>query len=256
VPRTAPTPPRRRTIAAIALAAASLVASTGLGAAPAGAGAPPYCDENDITYFVCESYMSFARRTPTEPETDYWAGQLPARKTVFLSTLGKSLESRRRMIEAYYANIADREPGETEMAYWQGEVLKLNGFRRLEAALFNEHDGTPEDLVALAYIRLLGREPGEAEGLYWETRAEADGAGAMAAAMAGTPEARTTRVHWTYQNEMDFFPDVASRDYWAGRLKTGTSYLELRIALKIAAYPESTGICSSPAPPVDYGCDF
>ncbi|HEX7135843.1 MAG TPA: hypothetical protein VF228_24910 [Iamia sp.] len=253
--RTAPTlSRRRRVLLGVALVAASLAATTGIGSSPAGAGAPPYCDENDITFFVCESYMSFARRTPTEAETDYWASQLPARKTVFLATLGRSLESRHRMIEAYYSWFADGEPSEADTDYWEGEVLKPNGFRRLEAALLTSYEGI--SFVSAVYETLIGREPEDGERIYWEGQVVLKGRNQVAADIGYSAEARNNRVHWTYQNELDFFPDVASRDYWAGRIKNGMSYLDLRIGLKTAAYPESTGICSTPAPTLDYGCDF
>jgi hypothetical protein len=250
-----PSTRRRRALGGLALVVAALAAATGLGSSPAGAGAPPYCEETTTTRFVCGSYYSFARRTPSEVEMDYWVAQMPAKKTVFLSTLGKSVESRRRMIEQYYYRYADvEEVGDDELAYWQGEVLKPNGFRRLEAALFLAFEGTPSDLVDWAFSTVLDREALPAEATYWEAKAEADGHGAMAAALIGTPEVRDLRVRWAYQNELSYFPDEDSGDYWAERLRTGTSFLELRIALKTAGYPDSSGFCSAPFPATGYWC--
>lgn len=238
----------RRALVGLALVAAGLAAVTGLGSSPVGAGTPPYCEDDDLTLYICRSYYGFARRTPTEAEVDYWVPQMSTRRTVFIAVLGKSLESRRRTIEMYYDLFADRDAGAPEKAYWEGEVLGPNGLRRLEAALLAEFPGPPADLVGWAYQAMLDREPGMEETLYWEERAEAGGYGAMAAALAGTPEVRNTRVHWAYVNELGHVPDPASRDYWANRLRTGTSYLELRIALKAAGYPNSSGVCSTPAP--------
>jgi hypothetical protein len=236
-----------------ALAVTSLAGASGLGASPAGAGDASFCEETEATAFVCGSYLSFFRRNPSESETDYWAAQLPAKTTVFVSTLGKSAESRRRMIGEYYHLFADRDAGDLEGVYWEGEVLKPNGFRRLEAALYNELDIPAADLVDWAFYGLVGRDPSMAEVTYWGDRAEATTYGQMATALGGTPEARNARVRWTYRNELGYFPSTANRDYWANRLKTGTSYLELRIALKAGDYPESSETCSAPAPvPFDW----
>lgn len=79
----------------------------------------------------------------------------------------------------------------------------------------------------------------------------------MAAALIGTPEVRDLRVRWAYQNELGHLghlPDEAGWDDWAERLRTGTSFLDLRIALKTAGYPDSSGFCSAPFPATGYWC--
>lgn len=247
----------RSALAALALAA--LAVGSGLGTPPAGAALPPQCEGGDARLFVCRSYSSFVERTPSQAEVDYWAPLLPAKTSFFLATLGRSMESRAVIIEEAYLDYVDRYAGDGEVAYWQGEILEPDGFRRLQAALYNEidlspYDPTPEDLVDFAFYDFIGREPSTAELDYWADVAEAKGAGRMADLLAGTQESRRTRVRFTYLNEAGYSPDDASRDYWAERLRTGTSYLDFRIAIKASEYPESSGSCSSPTPPVRLEC--
>jgi hypothetical protein len=252
--RTAPTRSRtRRALVALIVAAAGLAASAGLGTGPAGAGVPSFC-EGAPKFYVCHTYYAFFRRTSSEAEMQYWVDRMPAQKALMVSTIGRAGESRRRTIERYYDVFADRDPSDGEKAYWEGEILKTSGLRRLEAALLAELDGDAGAFVEWAYATVVGREPHLDEFIYWEGRAEAQGYNLTAAALAGTPEVRRTRVHWTFWNELGHAPDVASRDYWAERLKTGLSYLDLRISLRLGSYPDVTGYCSSLAPPTEHGC--
>jgi hypothetical protein len=170
----------RRSLSALTLTASALGAALGLGAAPAGAVVPPQCLGSEARFFVCGAYDSFADRTPSQGEVDYWVPKLPAKKSLFISTLGRSLESRALIVEQAYWNYADRLVSDLESSYWEGEILKPDGFRRLQAALYNEVEATPEDLVDWAYHGVVGREATDAERTYWAGVAEAKGAGRMA----------------------------------------------------------------------------
>ncbi len=244
----------RRTLAVAGLVLASLAGSTGLGSTPAGAGAPSFCDESQARQFICRTYLGFFRRNLTQAELDYWAPQMPHRKTFMIATVGRAPESRRRTIERYYDHFADRMPGQGETAYWEGEVLEANGLRRLEAALLGEFPGTPSEFVQWAFLTVLGRSSGGPEQVFWEGYAEAKGYNVTAAALAFTPEARRSRAFWAIYNQFEYEPDDASRDYWAERLRTGLSYLDLRISLWTASYPQIQGTCMTLAPPTGPGC--
>jgi hypothetical protein len=233
------------------------IGALGPAAGPAGAGSPDFCDTTANRTFVCDSYVSFFRREPTTGEVDHWAARVPAQKAFFLASLGKAAESKRRTIEAYYSYFAGSEVDEASLAYWEGEVLKTHGLRRLEAALLASVMGvTTDDFVELAYDRLLAHQPTNEELTYWGTRVSQVGKNLVAADIAYTIEARRTRVRWAYSNELGYVPDDAGRDYWAERLRTGTSYLEMRIGLKGApdGYPDGSRFCSAPAPILTYGC--
>jgi hypothetical protein len=245
----------RRSLSALTLTASALGAALGLGAAPAGAVVPPQCLGSEARFFVCGAYDSFADRTPSQGEVDYWVPKLPAKKSLFISTLGRSLESRALIVEQAYWNYADRLVSDLESSYWEGEILKPDGFRRLQAALYNEVEATPEDLVDWAYHGVVGREATDAERTYWAGVAEAKGAGRMADLLAGTEEVRRTRVRYTYVNELGYFPDNASRDYWAEKLRTGTPYLDVRIAIVAGGYPEAATGCTTFTPPARIGCE-
>jgi hypothetical protein len=248
---------RRRRPALVGLVLALVLSGLGaLGASPAAAGSPEHCEASDPRTFVCDSYVSFVRRTPTPAEVEYWAPLIPAKKTFFLATLGRSAESRRVMIDAYYGYFAEVDPFEDEIDYWEGEVLKPNGFRRLEAALLAGVNFSVESFVLNAYGTLVGRTPSSAETTYWTGQVDLKGRNLVAADIAYSSEARRSRVYWAFQNELDYAPDDASWAYWAERVRTGTSYLDLRIGLKAApdGYPEGSRICSTPAPELRYGC--
>lgn len=246
---------RRPALAGLVLTLA-LSAVGALGAAPAGAGAPEQCTASDPRTFVCDSYVSFVRRTPTPAEVEYWAPSVPAKKTFFLASLGRSAESRRVMIEAYYEYFAEVVPFEEEVDYWEGEVLKPNGFRRLEAALLAGVTQSVSSFVANSYSVLIGRVPTAGETTYWTGQVDVKGRNLVAADIAYSSEARRARVYYAFQNELGYAPDEASWAYWAERVKTGTSYLDLRIGLKAApdGYPEGSGVCSAPAPVLRPGC--
>ncbi len=247
-----------RRVGAVLVAVVALVTGVGLAAAPAGAGAPDYCYPDPNDQFVCDSYASFFRREPSQAELDYWAPSVPGRKTYFLATLGRAAESRRRIIETYYAYFIDHEAGEGEVAYWEGEVLEPNGFRRLEAALLGSYVGTIDGYLEWTFDRLLDRSPSEQEATYWGTRVTQTSRNLVAADLAFTSEARNLRVRWTYKNELGYFPGDAGRDYWAGRLRAGTSFLDLRIALKASpdGYPDGSRFCSPLAPVLTDTCEL
>ncbi|HEV7719910.1 MAG TPA: DUF4214 domain-containing protein [Iamia sp.] len=246
---------RARSLTALALALvglASLAVSSPAGAADACADLG-----DDRAYFVCQSYRSFLDRTPAFAETDYWEGQLPARKTVMLAALARSTESRDLVIAAYYDTYGQTPVGPAGLAYWRGEVLEPNGFRRLEAGLLGSYVGMIDGFLSKAFGTVLGRSPSEAESSYWGTRVVATSRTLVAADLIYTLEARRKTVVWTYYDEQFVDVGAASRDYWAERLRMGLSYLDLRIALKTSVYPESSGVCSSFTPPVTAspGCE-
>lgn len=248
-PRGLPRTPRlARSFAALALVLASL-ASLAV-SSPAGAADTCADLEDDRAYFVCQSYRSFVDRTPAPAETDYWEGQLPARKTVMLAALARSIESLDLVIAAYYDTYGQAPVDPASLAYWRGEVLKPNGFRRLEAGLLGSYVGMIDGFLSKAFGTVLGRSPSEAESTYWGSRVVATSRTLVAADLIYTLEARRKTVVWTYYNEQLVDVDTASRDYWAERLRTGLSYLDLRIALKTSVYPDSSGVCSSFTPPI------
>lgn len=246
--------PRRLALAAVALLA---------GLAPALAWSSPASAEECADLgdteerFVCYSYQSFVRRFPTFDELTYWEVRMPARRTVFLATLGKSEASRREIIEASYDVYSDHAPSAAEVAYWLPEVLKPNGYRRLQAGLLGAYVGTLDGYLDTIFHTLLNRSPNNAERDYWGTRAQQTSKTLTAADLIYTLESRRKVVVWSYYNEMFVDVDSASRDYWAERLRTGTSYLEMRIQLKTSDYPDGSGLCSSPTPPVrpTAGCE-
>lgn len=255
MPRTAPTPSRaRRGLVALALAAASLAGTVGLGTAPANAGAPSFCDGDQAKAFICRTYLYYLRRNMSQAELDYWAPQMPGRKTVMIASVGRSGESRRRIIEEYYDHFTDRDAGDADKTYWEAEVLAPNGFRRLEAALLAEIPGTPEEFVSWAFQTLLGRGSSGTELSYWVGHAEAKGYNLTAAALAFTSETRRLRARSAYLNHFEEEPDEATVAYWAQRLRTGLSYLDLRIALWAASYPTIGGPCMPLRPPNGPGC--
>lgn len=253
-PRAHPSPSGRiRLLAtAVALALAGLLAPL-VAPAPASAGAPDLCENNATYHHVCSGYRAYARRNPTTDELEYWALQAPFPRTTFNAVLGKSLESRRVTVRAYYDFFGSDDPDPASLAYWEGEVLKVNGLRRLEAALLGGYVGMIDGFLDKAFATELGREANEAERDYWGFRTVATSRSKVAAELSATPEARRAKVRYAYGAELGIVPDVASRDYWAERLRTGTSYLELRIALRHSTL-DTTGYCSRPAPTLGEIC--
>lgn len=242
---------RCRTLAALGLVAAGLVASLGTGAPPAGAGVPSPCSTGtQAQIYVCRAYSAFVRRLPVTAELEYWVPQLPARRTFFTATLARSLESREEVVEAYYQDMAFSAPSEADVDYWVGRVLAPNGLRSLEAALVATRGGTDTEYVEDLYRFHLDREPSPTELTYWLGRLAVRGRNLTGADVGHTSEARRLRVRWTYQNELGYFPDDASRDYWSERLRTGTSFLDLRIALRSTddGYEFTNGSCAPAAP--------
>ncbi|HMJ79225.1 MAG TPA: hypothetical protein VK507_24785 [Iamia sp.] len=236
-----------RLAAVVALALIGLLAPLAGPTGPAGAGAPNLCDNNPTYAHVCGGYQGYADRNPATAELEYWALQSPFPRTAFNSILGKSVESRRITIRAYYDYFADYDPGAAALDYWEGEVLEPNGLRRLESALLGSHVGTIDGYLSRVFQAELDREPTIGEQTYWGTRAVATTRTKVAAEVSATLESRRLKVHWAYQNEVGYAPGMTSREYWAERLRTGTSFLEMRIVLKYSTL-DSTGYCSSPAP--------
>lgn len=239
------------------LAAALLVVLLGLvGPAPAGAQEmepdpdPDPCTVSEATDFVCRAYLSFTGRPATTAELATWAPQVPARRTSFVAGLARSVEGLDRTVAAYYARFGGRAPSAGDLGYWRDQALAPNGLRRLEAALLANRRASDEELVLLAYGLYLGRAPSPTDQAYWVGRVEDGGRNRFAADMAYSAEARRTRVRAAYRNELDVTVDGASRDHWAERLRTGTSHLDLRIALRSspAGYRSSTAECSPAAP--------
>jgi hypothetical protein len=261
-PTTRPSPrgrPRPRTLltSLTALAVALLGLASLTVATPAGAADTCADLGEDRAYFVCQSYASFLHRTPSLVEEGYWVAQLPARKTVLLAALARSEESRRLVITEYYDVYGQAPVDPASMDYWLGEVLKPNGWRRLQAGLLGSYVGMIDGFLSHAFQTVLGRAPSAAESDYWGTRVVATSRTLVAADLIYTLEARRKTVVWTYYDELFVDVDPASRDYWAERLRTGLGYLDLRIALKTTAYPEGSGSCSSLTPPIgpSPGCE-
>ena len=215
-----------------------------------GAGAPDLCETNATYRHVCGGYRGFARRNPTTDELEYWALKNPFPRTQFNSVLGHSLGSRRSTIRGYYDYFADSEPDPAGLTYWEGQVLEVNGLRRLAAALLANKPGTIDGFLSRTFGSELGREPTVEEQTYWGTRTVTTTRTKVAAEVSATTEARRAKVTWTYKHELGYLPDTGSRDYWAERLRTGTSYLEMRIVLKYSRL-ETSGFCTTAAPVLD-----
>jgi hypothetical protein len=247
---------RSRTLAVLALAAAALGASVGIGA-PAGAGTAPVCETEDpATLYVCRSYDALARRWATTAEVEYWAPKMPASKTVFTSTLARSAEVRDETVFAYYQTFSTGSPSPEDLDYWMPQVTQPKGLRKLEAALLARRGGITAEWVAMVYATYLDREPSVGEVAYWTVEVETKGRNIVAGHIVQSAEARDLRVYWTYANELGIEVDGASLGYWSERLRTGLSWLDLRIALRSSAdgYPDAEGGCASPAPIVEYRC--
>lgn len=243
----------RRLLAAPALALIGLIAPLVVSTAPAGAGAPDLCENNATYRYVCSSYQAYARRLPATDELEYWALQSPFPRSTFNSALGKSLESRRVTIRAYYDYFSGHEPDPASLTYWEGEVLKVNGLRRLEAALLGSYVGMIDGFLDTAFPAEIGRDPSSAERDYWGTRTAAVGRTQVAAELSATLEGRRAKVRYAYIQELGVVPDPGGHTYWAERLRTGLSYLELRIALRSSTL-EVSALCSRAAPSLGSVC--
>lgn len=248
---TPPTRPFVRPLIATAIAAVIAVVLP-LVAAHGPVGAAGECADLSEAEprFVCLSYQSFLHRTPAIVEEDYWVGQLPARKTVMLAALARSQESRDLVIAEYYEVYGGWSVDAGSLAYWRGEVLRPNGLRRLQAGLLGSYTGMIDGFLDKAFATVLGRAATASERDYWGARVVATSRTLVAADLIYTLEARRRTVVWTYYNELGWDVDATSRDYWAGRLRSGLSYLDLRVALKTVGYPNGSGVCSSLTPPI------
>ncbi|QYG94073.1 hypothetical protein HC251_17600 [Iamia sp. SCSIO 61187] len=246
---------RRWTAALCVVLTVSALLGTGTGPSAAAA-EPEACAASDAAAFVCRAHASFARRPATTAEVDTWAPQLPARRTSFVAGLARGVESRDATVLAYYERFGGFTPTAGDLAYWREQILLVNGLRRLEAALLANSPTTDAELVDAAYALLLGRTPSDPDRRYWTTRISQSTRNRVVAQIGGSIEGRRVRVRWAYHNEILVTVDVASRDYWAERLRTGTSYLDLRIALHASpdGYRASGAACASPVPQVGPAC--
>lgn len=247
----------RSRLAVVGLVLSVLAAAAGLGTAPAGAGVAPVCETDDAaTIYVCAGYDAFPRRFPTTAEVEYWAPRMPASKTVFTTTLARSAEGRYDTVYAYYQHFTPWSPSEDDLDYWMPLVTQPKGLRKLEAALMASRGGTVPEYVVDLYDYYLDREPGAGELAYWSGQVALKGRNLTASDVVQSPEARELRVIWTYRNEIVVEPDAASVDYWSERLRTGTIWLDLRIALRSSedGYPSANGNCSSSVPLVEPRC--
>lgn len=243
----------RRVVAASGLAALLLVVGAPLVGPPAGAAT---CADGEAAAFVCRAHASFARREATSEEIEQWAPQLPARRTSFVAAVARGEESRHQTVIAYHQRFGGTTPGPSAHAYWDAEIVTPTGLRRLEAALLANRSTTDAAMVETAYELDLGRAPGSGERAYWLDRIARIGRNRVASDIAFSPEARRTRVVAAFENELLYTPSAESRDYWAERLRTGTSYLDLRIALRSTpdGYRASGDLCAPPAPQTTRVC--
>jgi hypothetical protein len=238
-------PVRARLLLAIA------VLLTLVGLAPARPAAAFACgDADQRVQFVCTTYTAMAGREASTADLDYWVPKLPAQRTFFVATVARSGEGRRLVTQVYYSRFYETAPTESALVYWSGEMLKPNALRRLEAALLADNSLSAEDFVERSFDAQLGREPAGAELTYWAGRVTAEGKNKVAALISNTLEARRARVGGVYINDLGFLPDEASRAYWAERLRTGTSYLDVRIAIRSSpdAYPDARTCTGAAAP--------
>lgn len=243
----------RRLRAVLGIVALGAIASVVSDVPPVGAAT---CDDGEAAAFVCRAHASFARRPATSAEIDLWVPQLPARRTSFIATVARGAESRHETVIAYFDRFAGLVPTAADHGYWDDESLTPTGLRRLEAALL-ANDGTSDvEMVDIAYDLYLDRAPSDGDRAYWVDRIGQTGRNRVAADIAHSPEARRLRVVAAFQNELLRTPDANSRDYWAERLRTGTSYLDLRIALRSTpdGYRRSGAACAPSAPQTDRIC--
>lgn len=243
--------PLTRLAAAVGIALAALLAPLVVASAPAAAGGHP-CNTSTLHGYVCSGYSAYARRTPTAAELGYWVNQHPFSPHAFNLIVGHGPESLHRTIRAYYDAFANQEPSAADLDYWDDEILKPNGLRRLEAGLLGSYTGMIDGFLDQVFHTELGRAATQAERDYWGTRTVQTSRTMVAADVGFTLEARRAKVVYAFFTEHAMTPSAATRDLWAERLRTGLSYLDLRIALRLQA-PFATGWCS-PAPRPGQGC--
>jgi len=256
-----PTPPstlvgrRARQTAVAALVAVLAVLALAPGA-PAGAGDEDLCNTSPAHLYVCATYEGFLSRSPGAAELAYWAPKMPAQRSFFVSTLARATEARRFTVRIYYQRFADVNPSEAGLQYWAPLVTEPNGLRKLEAALLASNEATTDEWVQIAYFAQLRRDAGPAEVAYWSDRADATTRNKVAAELSNTLEVRRARVTGVYNNDLGSEPDEPGRVYWAEQLRTGTIYLDVRIAFRAsaAAYANPSGCPAAAAPVPSYFC--
>lgn len=231
--------------------------ATVIGLAPSQPAAAFTCGEVDgRTRFVCATFVGFAGRQPTEADLDYWVPLMPAKRTFFAATVARSTEGRRLVVERYYNRFFETIATEADLQYWAPRVTQPNALRQLEAALLSDGSLSAEDFLDHAYGAQLGREPDAGEVAYWGDRIETVGQTKVAGEISNTLEARRARVRGIYINDLQYEPDEAGRAYWAQRLATGTSYFDVRLAIRssVDAYPEVLGCTATAAPQFAFNC--
>jgi len=254
-----PAPTHRRAARVVLAVVTGVVALCGVTpAAPAGA-APADCGLADVeVQFICATYTAVAGRTASEADVAYWEPKLPASRTFFVATVARSSEGRHLVVDRYYSRFYEAGPTPADHQFWGPLVTEPNGLRKLEAALLANQDRTVDSFVTNAFSSQLAREPSESELEYWTERADATTRNKVAAELSNTLEVRRARVGGAYLNDLGYAPAEASRAYWAERLRTGTSYLDVRIALRAspdayasprtcpaAAAPQVVALCPS-----------
>jgi hypothetical protein len=244
---------RRRVRLAMAVIAAA-VTLAGLG--PARPAAAFACGEVDVrVQFVCNTYSAVAGRSASTADLDYWVPKMPAQRTFFVATVARSGEGRHLTVERYYSRFFETGPSPADHAFWDPLVTQPNGLRKLEAALLADRPDTQE-FVTQAFSSQLNREPTVGELEYWGDRADATSKNKVAAELSNVLEVRRARVRGLYLNDLGYAPDEASRAYWAERLRTGTSYLDVRIGIRSSAdaYPGNRSCVDAAAPQVEDLC--
>ncbi|HMJ79226.1 MAG TPA: hypothetical protein VK507_24790 [Iamia sp.] len=255
-PTPAPAASRARRTAIGVVAAAVLGVLALAPGAPVGAGDQALCEESAAATYVCATYEGFLSRSPGAAELAYWAPRMPAQRSFFVSTLARATEARRFTVRIYYQRFLDASPSEAALQYWAPLVTEPNGLRKLEATLLSSNEATTDEWVQIAYFAQLRRDAGPAEVTYWSDRADATTRNKVAAELSNTPEVRRARVTGVYNNDLGTEPDEPGRVYWAERLRTGTIYLDVRIAFRAsaAAYANPSGCPAAAAPIPSYFC--
>lgn len=209
--------------------------------------APAYCT-GEAAEFVCGTYQGFVRRDPGPGEVAYWAPRMPADKGLFVATLGRSVETRTTSIDWYYSDFGKYSVPDAAIDYWLPVVQTHHGFRSLQVQLLAARSGDVERHVYRLYDLMLDREPSIVEQDFWVQRISETSRATAGAQLANSLEARRQMVTWAYDEELGRSAYPADLDYWAERLRTDLSFLELRIHLKALAYPYTSGYESDPCP--------
>jgi len=233
--------PTRRRVARVALVAvAGVVALCGVTpAVPAGA-APADCGVADVeVQFVCATYEAVAGRVASVADVAYWEPKMPAQRTFFVATVARSGEGRALVVTRYFSRFYETTPNGADHQFWDPLVTQPNGLRKLEAALLANQDRTIESFLVNNFHTQMGRNLSEAEMTYWSERTESTSRTKVAAELSNTLEVRRARVRGAY-----------------GRLGTGTSYLDFRIALRSGpdAYANPRDCFAAAAPQVFDNC--